>query len=253
MNVRLIGRIGVLSAALFLAGATGASANSLYIDFDQPTGGPGVPLNTYSAAAPMAGTWNGILGKDGVYGSLVDISGAALPGVTVDLGGSMQIQPTANAPGSLGIHQALLGDYFDTSLPAPPAWLLQIIGIANGTYDVYVYAPSDPLLPTSAWTFANGPPQQNLIGSTDGVLNLGLDYSIVQTTVTNNSLILSSGSVGGGMAGPSGLAGIQLLQVPPIPIPAAFWLFVSALAGLGWMRHRKHQPNVRRSFLGEMP
>jgi hypothetical protein len=218
-----------------------ASAMSIYVDFDQPTGGPGVPLSTYSAAAPTPGTWNGVLAKDGVYGSatavgaLVDISGAALPGVFVDLGGSMQILPTVNAPPSLGVHQALLGDYFDTS---PPAWLLQINGITNGTYDVYVYAPADPNLPSSAWSFSNGGPQPNLTGSTDGILNLGLDYWLAQTTVTNNAMILNSGLVAGGVAGPSGLSGIQLLQVTTVPIPAAVWLFGSALGLLGWMRRK---------------
>lgn len=220
------------------------SATSIYIDFDQPTGGPGVPLNTYSAAAPTAGTWNGILAKDGVYGSataagaLLDTSGAALPGVFVDLGGSTGILPTVNAPGTLGAHQALLGDYFDTTFAPAPPWILQITGIANGIYDVYVYAPSAPVLTTSAWSFSGGTPQLELAGSTDGVLNLGIDYHLVQTTVTGNTLVLNSGSVGG-IAGPSGLAGIQLLQVAAVPIPAAIWLFSSGLLGLIGISRRK--------------
>jgi hypothetical protein len=223
---------------------TSAAATSIYIDFDQPIGGPGVPLNTYSAAAPMAGTWNGVLAKDGVYGSatvagaLFDISGTALPGVFVDLGGSTGIQPTVNAPSTLGTHQALLGDYFDTSLAPAPPWVLQINGITNGTYDIYVYAPSDPNLTTSAWSFPTGAPQTDIAGSTDSVLNLGIDYLLVQTTVTNNSLVLSSGSVGG-IAAPSGLAGIQLLQVSAVPVPGAIWLFGSGLLGMVGMAIRK--------------
>jgi hypothetical protein len=116
--------------------------------------------------------------------------------------------------------------------------VLQINGITNGTYDLYVYAPSGSLT-TSTWSISNGVPQQDLAGSTDNILNLGVDYMRVQTTVTNNSLILNSGSVGG-VAAPSGLAGIQLLQISSVPIPGAVWLFVSGILGLiGIARNRK--------------
>ena len=239
----LIMRCAAIAASVYLVGIGSVAATSIYIDFDRSTlqGGPNVPLSTYSAAAPTAGTWNGILGKDGVYGSntavgaLLDITGAALPGVKVDLGGSTSINPTVNAPASLGPHQALLGDYFDTSLPAPPAWLLQITGITNGVYDVNVYAPGDPSLPSSAFSVGNGPAQQNLLGSLDAILNPNLDFLFVQTTVTNNVLTVASGATVGGLAGPSGLSGIQLLQIAPIPIPAALPLFLTGMAGLGLM------------------
>jgi len=239
---RLLGAVcALIFSTCFLS--ISASATSIYVDFDQPTGGPGVPLNTYSAAAPTAGTWNGVLGKDGVYGSatatgaLFDSTGAALPGVFVDLGGSSGILPTVNAPPSLGLHQALLGDYFDTTSAVAPPWVLQINGITNGIYDVYVYAPSGSLT-TSTWSFSNGTLQQDLVGSTDNVLNFGVDYMLFQTTVTGNSLILNSGSVGG-VAAPSGLAGIQLLQISSVPIPGAVWLFGSGLLGLVGMARRK--------------
>ena len=220
-----------------------ASGASIYIDFDQPTGGPGVPGNSYAAAAPAPGSWNGLLAKDGVYGSataagaIIDTAGSALPGVFVDLGGSMQIQPNVNAPLSLGAHRALLGDFFDTSPPAPPPWTLQVRGIGNGTYDVYVYAPAGPALTTSAWSVGTGAAQAELPGSLDAVLNLGVDYDVVQVVVTANAITLNSGSVGG-LAGPSGLAGLQLVQVSAIPLPAAGWLFGASLIALFGMRLR---------------
>jgi len=32
---------------------------------------------------------------------------------------------------------------------------------------------------------------------------------------------------------------LNVLDASVVPIPAAFWLFGSALAGLGWMRRKK--------------
>ena len=77
------------------------------------------------------------------------------------------------------------------------------------------------------------------VGSTDSTLMLGVDYDFVQTTVTGNTMILNSGDVTPGVAGPSGLAGIQIIQTSVVPVPGAIWLFMSALGFIGWIR-RKH-------------
>ncbi len=229
----------VALATTLVAAPTNSSATSLNIDFNQPIGGPGVPLSTFGGAAAQAGVWNGILGKDGVYSSIVDLSGNVLTGVSVDLGGSMSITPVANAPASLGANAALLGDYFF----APsfvPNWTLQIKGITDGFYDVYVYAPADLSVSTSAWFFSNSTtPQKHLNGSVDGTLDLGIDFLVARTLVTGNALIMSSGVAPAGFG--IGLAGLQLTFVSVIPLPAALPLFLTGLAGLALFSRRQRQ------------
>ena len=49
----------------------------------------------------------------------------------------------------------------------------------------------------------------------------------------------SAGSILGGQALVTHDSGAVLVAVSQVPVPAAVWLFGSALAGLGWMRRKR--------------
>ncbi|GMQ87922.1 MAG: hypothetical protein BMS9Abin08_1136 [Gammaproteobacteria bacterium] len=233
-----------LLAAIIVTHVPDSLATPLNIDFfDSLVASPISPGSSYGGAAGQVGTWNALPGKDGVYGAghaaptIVDLAGNSLLGVFVDLAGAdLLINPQTQPSLLSGNDAALVNDGFVTKDNLTP-WVLQISGIANGLYDVYVYAI--PTISTSAWTFSSGVTTQiELIGSSNNTnLTQGLNYIVAQTMVTGNVLILQSGTTTTGTAG-SGLAGLQLDFISPVPIPAALPLFLSALTGLGFIGWR---------------
>ncbi len=73
------------------------------------------------------------------------------------------------------------------------------------------------------WT--NGLFSFDTSGSTNGNVTLQIDLLTGGYAVMDNFQITASDEAGGGI-------------IPPVPVPAAVWLFGSALVGLGWLRRR---------------
>jgi hypothetical protein len=215
----------VLSLNLLLtAGAT--AAHSYNVDFgdvfDQPAA-------TFGAAAGTPGPWNQVTWSypdTGVMQAIASIDG--LDSVTI----TVAALHAGNGLNGSTDEQKLLDDYFyiSTSLPG---WRVEIAGLPDGTYDTYIYAPSRDDITTGPMDL-NGVPLGSVPGSTDFSLVPGLSHAVATTEVQGGVFDLSGGELGG----LNGLAGLQIMP-SAVPVPAAAWLFASAIGLFGYLGKRK--------------
>jgi hypothetical protein len=167
------------------------SAYDINLDFGNANG---TPTNTFNAAA-QAGEWN-TLGL-GAHSNIFNISGVATPVtalVTAESGGS--------GAGCSGDEGALFGDQIHSS---NDSWTIALSGLNNETYDVYLYAPGNSLVPTGAMS-VNGTPVSSIPGNAVCDLIDGTSYVSVQVSITDSTLTIT----GTNATGWSGLAGLQL-------------------------------------------
>jgi len=193
--------IGAIISCLLTFGT--AFADSINIDFGS---GRGIPPSSYGAASGQAGTWNQIV--RGTTSNLLDVSGVPT---------SVNIVVNASSLGGAGPasndDQKLLNDNFHSSPAASLTWSVNLSGLVDQPYDVYLYAPTNISVSTGNMT-VNGSPIGQLIGDPNGLLIQGTSYEKYNTTVSGGLLTLS-GSVSGTSFSFGGLAGMQL--VPTIP------------------------------------
>ncbi|NIO39662.1 MAG: hypothetical protein GTO41_05375, partial [Burkholderiales bacterium] len=153
--LRQLVSVFVVSALLF--GILGQGwAQSVNIDIGRNWG---PPANAFGAAAGQAGVWNNI----NAVGTrdIVDLGGAT---TDIDLTLGPAFEGNASGPPTTDAER-LVGDMFYVcrSFPycGPPSWSVQMTGVENGAYDVYVYAPSHSSVPTGNFT-VNGIDVANL-------------------------------------------------------------------------------------------
>ena len=199
------------------------SAIPINIDFGSASGSP---LDTYGAASGQVGTWNTISSL-GVTSGLVDLGGSSTS-VSISLTGT----DFGNSPGP-GVDQALLGDMLYSS---GGFWEVSLSNLDNGTYDIFYYAPFHTM--NTGVMDINGVSVASLEGSIN-TLSQGVSWDLLSSVaITDGTLNLGSG-VNFGTPW-NGIAGIQIVEPGAVPVPAAVWLFGTALVGLiGFNKRRK--------------
>ena len=213
-----------VAALAVLAAHGGAHAELINIDF-----GDDYPLTStsFGAASGQAGTWNQILTL-GTTSNLLDVTGAA-----TDVAVSVASQtPSGHLSGPSTDAELLVHDNFYSS---NTHWSATLSGVDNGEYDIYVYAPANPAVPTKRYT-VNGIPMANLPGTFAGSFIEGTNYArITNLNISTNTLTLQSAQVSGN----GGLAGLQITREDVIPEPTTLSLL--ALGGLGLLARRKRK------------
>lgn len=179
--------------------ATTASGQSFNVDLGDFSG---TPPDTY-AAAGVAGVWNTLNIESA---SLVDINGAA-SGVSL----AVSAEALTSGPGTPP-DQTLLGDnIFDCN--GTLEWSLAFTGLANGSYDVLVYAPSHTGIDTGNM-LVNGVAVAPLLGAS--ALQEGVSHRSVAVSVIGGTLDISG--LGGTSGLCAGLAGVQIEGPGPIAL-----------------------------------
>jgi hypothetical protein len=190
-NIKAIVWQLILFSVLFLFSAVN-TVFALNIDFGTANN---VPTSDYGAAAGQAGYWNRIgLGATALSDTSGRPSGASV-NVNADFGTGAYGAPSSDA-------EMLLEDYFYST--DGNSWSANLSGLASGAYNVFVYAPSHPSVPTGDMA-VGGVAVSSISGSTGSTLIEGTSWVSAQVTVTDGTLMIS-----GAGASYSGLAGIQV-------------------------------------------
>lgn len=102
--------------------------------------------------------------------------------------------------------------------------------VGNGQRLLWKSSPN--IIPTSSWSHINlyfTPSSEWRVASVNGAF---ADNSDFQNVLSNLSGLYIHGEY---TAGPYEISGVDNITLATVPLPAAFWLFGSALAGLGMM------------------
>lgn len=225
----------LIAVAIFFAIGAGrpAFAGSFNIDFSPFNGVPG---DTFGAAAGQAGVWN-FIASLGVPVGLVNLAGISTPA-------TLTVSTVSGGFGGNGASfddpTALLYDHFLAF--ANEAWTVTIMGLANSTYDVYLYEPANVSVGSGAGT-VNGVAFSDINGNYSGSFIEGSNFHLLESvTVSANTLTVAG--TGGGF---SGLAGIQLRDTQsamgpgpaPVPEPASLALLGGGLLVIAYRYRRQ--------------
>ena len=199
---------------IFTIGDGGGPMTGDAISINVDIGGAPNPGSGYGAAAGESGTWNSFSGTGST--SLVGVDG--LPsGASLSVSGGNGSFSFDNAATS-GNAEDLLDDLADAG---NSTWTFS--NLASGTYDVYLYswAPDDPAGFLSNLTVVGGAngTQQSGGANWSGNFVLGTHYVTDTVNVSNGTLTINVGQVGGN---PSSLNGIQLALVEDQGGPTVF-------------------------------
>ena len=198
--------------------AVTAPAAKLNIDFGDFYA---APSNAFGGAAAQAGNWNQIATL-GITANLVDVNGVA-SGVDLRL---TALAIDGHAPAAGTDLELLINDHFYSTDDIP--WMVELAGLADGLYDIYIYANSDADATTGVMEVNGiGVP---LFGPATGFLILGKDYRVASGVPVAGGALTLRGD-------PGRLGGISGLQVVPssAPVPepgsaALLWLGLLAAA-----------------------
>jgi PEP-CTERM motif-containing protein len=208
---------------------TQALAMPINIDFGiLPT-----PSSTFGAASGQVGDWNQINTLFTGAG-IVDLSGAATS-VTVTISPS-SVNPGGFLPLPPGDANSLMTDNFFS----PNPWGLNVTGLVDGIYDVYLYSPHHSSVSMGAGLL-NGVAFGDMNGDFyGGAFIEGANYQTLSGVVVTGGLLSASGTKS--LSSFSGLAGIQLVSSSDdnqVPLPGTISLIFLGLAGLGWIRRNR--------------
>jgi hypothetical protein len=126
---------------------------------------------------------------------------------------------------------------WNVAASALSAGFTDIIGLLNGSYDVYLYAPSNSVAALGNGN-VNGTTFDSITGGT--TLDEGVSYrSFAAVNVSGGLLNAAATSIGIG-ASYAGLAGMQLVgATTPVPLPAGALLLLTAFGAAGITGHRR--------------
>jgi hypothetical protein len=243
----------LISLALMGMAVSSAHAISLNIDFGSHNASVAFSAD-YGAAANQIGHWNKIIKSEAT--DLLGLSGTSTgSNLSLSIDG-LDIHLNGNGGGSANTDDFyLLNDSFftnDKKQINKSAWSVTISNFVKesdqGIYDIYYYAPSHSTTATGAFSI-----NDNVVDSLPGANSN--DPKLIQETSWDVLRGVSIGEAGlllkfepGDKTNHYGLSGLQLVQtfsgpidpISPIPVPAAFWLFGTALIGMiGFGKRRK--------------
>jgi hypothetical protein len=238
LNCRSLKRFILISLAMMGMAVSSANATSLHIDF----GNEGAATSDYAAAADQKGYWNNI-NRSGTTPGLLDLDGVSTE-IDLLLSGSNLLNGFSGGTLETDIYK-LLRDYFYTGGNTDD-WSLTISGLDEGKYDIYYYAPNSGVVATGAFSI-NGSRVASLPGvnTKPPTLEQGVSWDVLAGVSIGSAGLLMEFMTPTATPGAFfGLAGLQIVQVsagiPPIPVPAAVWLFGTSLIGMvGFVRRRK--------------
>jgi hypothetical protein len=182
--------------ATLLAAFPAAHAQGVNVDFGTVHG---VPPASYGAASSQDGTWN----QTGLGVTVLDHLFGVPSGVSVNVVAGTATGTSGGAPTSS--NEYLLGDNFYDLNGA--GWSADLSGLADGDYQVFLYAPTNPAVPTGAM-IVGGIPVAGIPGDAGSALIEGTSWLKVKVTVTGGGLVIT-----GGGASFSGLAGLQVVPL----------------------------------------
>jgi hypothetical protein len=221
----------VATCAVFLYGATAATATPINIDFGRLPNS--IPSSTFGAASGQAGFWNDIQSSfivNGLRDLSGNVTGINLTLVAFTLGGTDETAPDGDGAD-------LMEDNF-YSFPNE-AWALTLTGLADGLYDVFLYEPHNSAVGTGAGN-VNGVAFNHITGNfAAGVFLEGQNFHHLTGVSVSGGLL----TAGGSSVNFSGLSGLQLVQASPaaVPEPATLLMLGSGLAGVYASRRRRRR------------
>ena len=153
----------------FLSG-TASSQQAINIDIGVNVAHP-VPSNGYGAASGQTGTWNDVAGSAAVAApvQLMNTAGLPSPVFLSAVGGAQDFE--MENPNTMGDDDSLLDDLYDAMDTT-----FTFSGLADGTYDVYVYAWA----PDNRTTYYSDVTVQGGTAGTQTIGGMGWSGSFVQ-------------------------------------------------------------------------
>lgn len=198
-------------SSVFIASAL--HAQSLNVDFGSDPSFAGVPMSTYGGAAGQPGFWNSVAVPTATPTSLADLGGSPTTVAVACVGAFVYAVDTIS---SLGVHNALLGDWFETS---GSSFAINVTGLANGWYDVFTYASvvdvDCSLTQVSVQGSVDGSQLVRMPTSYSGDLAPGISHARHRVQVTNGSIAITATAIQGSClsAGYAGCNGLQIVRL----------------------------------------
>jgi hypothetical protein len=183
---------------------------SFKVNFDEikaDVKGGATVTHSYADAVPQ----NFTLSHSGTTGDLIFTIGGSAP-ITIDL-------PELTGWETIGLEATVGGDKNNTLV-------ISNLLLTSGATGAYNFANALNLPAGSAKT-------QAIILTDDGVPNYFNNFTLTGTLVFDWDATAKKGPNKNDLEFKIGVAGETV-----VPVPAAVWLFVSALAGLGWFRRK---------------
>jgi len=157
----------------------------------------GVPSVAFGAAASRPGDWNQV----GLGFSILDDLGGSTSDLSILVDADSASGSTGTTP-TTDPEELLADNIFGQN---GNGWRVDIAGLAPGTYDVYVYASSNTVVPTGDMV-VGGVAIPSIPGRIDSVLEQGVSWSAVTIELADDPLTIT-----GALAGFSGIAGLQVV------------------------------------------
>ncbi|MFP6750194.1 MAG: FG-GAP-like repeat-containing protein, partial [Pirellulaceae bacterium] len=156
--------------------------------------GPNVP-STFAGAADQEGNWTVVTSSST---NLVDLDGQSTE-VTLAVTAS-------NFTGYGGGAELTYDNIYSTS---GQQWMVQFLGLPNGVYDVFYYAPANGAVSTGSFTI-NETAAKSVSGVSDGSLIQGQSWDKLEgVTVSDGKITLQSNV----LSSYGGLAGVQIVRI----------------------------------------
>jgi hypothetical protein len=191
----------LLSILAVLLGPRALAAQAFNVDLGATEG---TPSNFFGAAAQQQGTWNTL--RLGTTNALFDVSGH-VTAVSAKVTAQTDV---GNAFDCTGDIHALLADNIFSSVNTAfqGKYSVELTGLENGDYTVFLYAPRNSNVPTGVLT-VNGVVRDEITGDFCSLLD-GTTQTTAAVAVTNGKL-----SIAGAAKPPASIAGLAGVQVVP--------------------------------------
>jgi len=189
--------LGAVALAVIATASVARGGSEVNVDFGTTYG---VPTNGYGGASGQTGAWN-LAGLG--FTALVDSSGNP-SGVNVGAVASNATSNNGNVPAN--DDQLLLNDNLSSFNPLGTAtWTATLTGLADGSYRIFLYAPSNGVVPTGAMT-VGGVNVGSIPGDPGSTLVEGTSWVEVTVSVVGGTL-----DIAGTSSNFCGLAGLQVV------------------------------------------